>query len=109
MIDGKEFNYEPSQTVVGMEYSLPDLVRKVMSGQIVTTSDSYYESDYGEVDFDNGDPTHDPAFDLSDATEILEETERALEDSKLIKEEVSSEETIDDETKENGENEPESE
>mgnify|MGYP000667838063 CR=1 FL=1 len=76
-ISEQETNNEPSQTIPDLSYTIRELLEKFAHGVMPPVGrDVVYDED---PDIDNPDPTRDPAFDLSDATRLKEESLEILQ------------------------------
>lgn len=63
-----ETDFDPSETIEGMSNTIDEIVSKFMRGVPLEVGlSTYYDDD--NVDFDDIDPSLDPAVDLVDVTE----------------------------------------
>ena len=66
-----EINTQESETVPNQAYTVKEVLLKFSQGTLPNIVQPVYYDD--TEDFDNIDPTHNPAFDLVDAENILKE------------------------------------
>lgn len=72
-ITSGEINNEPSETIQGQAMPMAEIIQRFSLGQTLTNArNTYYDSDMGDVDFDSYSPTESGAFDLADASQMLE-------------------------------------
>lgn len=73
-------------TIPDMSYSIEEILRRSFSGSLPSIAkESYYDSENGDVDFDDTDPTMAPDFDLVDAQVLSEQSQGAHTSSKTTK------------------------
>lgn len=78
-----ESNNLPSKTIPGDSYTIRELMEKFARGQIPPIAKQTYFDD--PEDFDEIDPTKDPSFDLSDATQMRESLDEGFRSKKAQK------------------------
>jgi len=90
---GGEKNYLPSVTVPDMSLTIPEILDRYTRG-LPLSLNPLPAVGYDDPDFDDVDPTRDPAFDLNDAKRLSYELEQKKQSQKQQKE--PTQKTIDD-------------
>lgn len=73
-MSGGEKNYLPSMTVPDMSLTIPEIIDRYTRG-LPLSINPLPAVGYDDPDFDDVDPTRDPAFDLNDAKRLSSELE----------------------------------
>lgn len=75
-------NTLPSETVPGMGYTIPEIMKKFASGVNPNVQrPMYFDNDFEHATFDDIDPTLDPNFDFGEAHLQLLEMEEKLREA----------------------------
>ncbi|AXH76479.1 MAG: hypothetical protein [Microviridae sp.] len=93
-----EVNLAPSMTIPDMSLTVQEIIDMYTRGQIPPVA-MQNAIGYPDPDFDDLDPTQEPAFDIVDAHRMLAETKQKIEEAKRPKDQPFQK-TIDDAIKE---------